>query len=164
VTSRGGIAQVTAGPLDLRARPALLERIFGAIADRGVTLDMMNVSADRAVFTLERGWLDRVRAALADLEVPHDVRADCAKVTLVGGGIHGVPGVMHRMVRALTRAGIAILQSVDSNMIIGVLVEGPREREAVRAIHTEFFESAEAAAPAPAAPPGDAGGEGGKGS
>ena len=139
VTSRAGIAQVTVTGLDLAARPDLLERIFGEIAERGVTLDMMSISPDRVAFTLDEDAVERVRAALASLQVDYAVQPGCAKVTLVGGGIHGVPGVMHHIVRALARAGIGIRQSVDSNMIIGVLVDAGREAEAVRAVHAEFF-------------------------
>ncbi|MFH1145125.1 MAG: aspartate kinase [Candidatus Eisenbacteria bacterium] len=139
VTSRAGIAQVTIAQQDFSSRPELLERIFGAIAARGVTLDMMSIGPERVVLTLEQEALERVAAALEGLGLGCQARSGCAKVTLVGGGIHGVPGVMHRIVRALTSAGIAIFQSVDSNMIIGVLVDGARERDAVRAIHAEFF-------------------------
>jgi aspartate kinase len=100
---------------------------------------MMSIFPDRIAFTCESGSLPRVREALDGLGVAYAVDEHCAKVTLVGAGIHGVPGVMHRMVRALTGAGIAIRQSVDSNMIIGVLVDAVREADAVRAIHGEFF-------------------------
>jgi aspartate kinase len=139
VTSRGDIAQLTVSGVDFAAQLAVLERVFGTIAERGVTLDMMSIFPDRIACTCESGSLPRAREALDGLGVTYAVEDRCAKVTLVGAGIHGVPGVMHRMVRALTGAEIAIRQSVDSNMIIGVLVDGAREADAVRAIHEEFF-------------------------
>ncbi len=139
VTSRLGIAQITIRGCDFGGDLGLLERIFGRVAARSVTLDMMSILPDRVAFTLERESLDVVREALADLGVDYAVDEHCAKVTLVGAGIHGVPGVMHRMVRALTAQGIGIRQSVDSNMIIGVLVAAERAADAVRAIHAEFF-------------------------
>ena len=46
----------------------------------------------------------------------------CAKVSVIGGGMNGVPGVMARIVEALTEQGIPILQSADSNTTIWVLV------------------------------------------
>lgn len=141
VTSRRGIAQVTVRGVDFASQLAVLERVFGGIAERGVTLDMMSIFPDRIAFTCEVASLPRVREALDRLGVAYAVDERCAKVTLVGAGIHGVPGVMHRMVRALTGAGIAIRQSVDSNMIIGVLVDAAREADAVRAIHGEFFDA-----------------------
>ncbi len=117
----------------------LVGRIFGAIASSGVTLDMMSLFPERVAFTLERVSLGDVRRTLDQLGAEYAVRERCARVTLVGAGIHGIPGVMHRVVRALTGAGVQILQSVDSNMIIGVLVDAGQETAAVRAVHAEFF-------------------------
>lgn len=139
VTAHKGIAQVSIGDARLTRDPQLLERVFGGIAARGVTLDMMSLFPERVAFTLERRGLPEVRATLDALGLAYEVDERCAKVTLVGGGIHGVPGIMHRIVRALTRAGIRVRQSVDSNMIIGVLVAAGEADEAVRAIHAEFF-------------------------
>lgn len=139
ITSKPGIAQFAVTGVDFRTDLGLLERVFGVIAEAGVSLDMMNILCDRAIFTTERASVGVVSAALAALGVTFTVNNACAKVTLVGGGIHGVPGIMHRMVRALTGAGIAVLQSVDSNMIVGVLVDAARTDDAVRALHVEFF-------------------------
>jgi len=139
VTSRSGIAQVQVGDAHLRDDPGVAAGLFGAIAQRGVTLDMMSVGRERIAFTCELAALDEVRAALDALGLEHACDPRCAKVTLVGAGIHGVPGVMHRMVRALAESGIRVLQSVDSNMIIGVLVAAEHEAAAVRAVHAEFF-------------------------
>jgi len=139
ITSKPGIAQFTVTGVDFRADLGLLERVFGVIAEAGVSLDMMSILCDRALFTTDRSCVGVVSAALAGLGVTFQVNNSCAKVTLVGGGIHGVPGIMHRMVLALTGAGIAVFQSVDSNMIVGVLVDAGRADDAVRAIHAEFF-------------------------
>jgi aspartate kinase len=139
VTARRGIAQFTVTGRDFTEELACLERVFGVIAEQGVSLDMMSILADRVVFTTERQRVGEVARLLSELGVDFAVDNGSAKVTLVGGGIHGVPGIMHRIVRALTRAGIAIRQSVDSNMIIGVLVDDARVDDAVRALHEEFF-------------------------
>jgi aspartate kinase len=139
VTSRTGIVQATVSDERLPRDLTLLERIFGEIAARGVTLDMMSIFPERVAFTFEQHALAEVRAALDALGVDYAVNDRCAKVTLVGAGIHGVPGIMHRIVRSLARRGIRVLQSVDSNMIIGVLVDADRGRDAVSAIHGEFF-------------------------
>ena len=139
VTARRGIAQFTVTGRDFCEELACLERVFGVIAEEGVSLDMMSILSDRVVFTTERQQVGEVARLLSGLGVDFAVDNGSAKVTLVGGGIHGVPGIMHRIVRALTRAGIAIRQSVDSNMIIGVLVDDARADDAVRALHEEFF-------------------------
>jgi aspartate kinase len=139
ITSKAGIAQFAVTGVDFRAELPRLERVFGVVAEAGVSLDMMSILCDRVLFTTDRANVGVVSASLAGLGVTFTVMNACAKVTLVGGGIHGVPGIMHRMVRALTGAGIAVLQSVDSNMIVGVLVDAARVDDAVRAVHAEFF-------------------------
>ncbi|MCK4413447.1 MAG: aspartate kinase [Candidatus Eisenbacteria sp.] len=141
VTSRAGIAQVAVEGVDFLEHPAELEGLFARFAAAGITLDMMSIAPDRVAVTLEARFVEEVRRVLAGLGGSLRVRERCARVTLVGGGIHGVPGVMHRIVGALARAGIGVYQSVDSNMVIGVLVDTAQEHAAVRAVHAEFFES-----------------------
>ena len=139
VTSSCGIAQISVTGIDFLEELATLERVFGVIAERGVSLDMMSILPDRVAFTCARASVGLVATELSTLGVTFTVKNDVAKVTLVGGGIHGVPGIMHRMVRALCSAGIGVYQSVDSNMIVGVLIPERRVDDAVRALHEEFF-------------------------
>lgn len=139
VTSAGGIAQLRISDARFHSAPDLVARIFTMVAERGVTLDMMSVSPDRVAFTLDRMHAQEIAAVLSESGLEVEITDHCARVTLVGGGIHGIPGVMSRILRALARRRIGIRQSVDSNMIIGVLVDGACEEEAVRAVHEEFF-------------------------
>ncbi|MBM3318394.1 MAG: aspartate kinase [Candidatus Eisenbacteria bacterium] len=139
VTAHRDIVQVSVADERLARDLGLVESLFAGIAARGVTLDMMSIFPERVAFTLERRALAEARATLDDSGLAYSARERCARVTLVGGGIHGVPGIMHRVVRALAGEGIRVLQSVDSNMIIGVLVEDGEAERAVRALHREFF-------------------------
>lgn len=50
------------------------------------------------------------------------VTKNCAKVSVVGAGMTGVPGVASRIVHALTNKGVQILQSADSHATIWVLI------------------------------------------
>jgi len=50
------------------------------------------------------------------------VREPCAKLSIVGAGMRGTPGVMAKVVKALTDAGVEIIHSTDSNITISVLV------------------------------------------
>jgi aspartate kinase len=140
VTSMSGIAQVSIRGRDFSREPEVVERIFGRIAAAGISLDMFNISRDCVAFTLDEEQLAQVNELLAPLHLEVAQRAHCAKVTLVGGGIHGIPGIMHRVVATLACEGIPILQSVDSNTIISVLIDESREEDAVHALHHEFFD------------------------
>ena len=62
----------------------------------------------------------------------------CAKVAAVGAGMTGIPGVMARIVEALTDAKIEILQSADSYTSIWCLVKKEKMEDAVKALHQQF--------------------------
>ncbi len=63
---------------------------------------------------------------------------NCAKVSTVGAGIAGVPGVTSKIVTALSSEGIQILQSADSHTTIWVLVKEEDLKKAVNALHGAF--------------------------
>jgi len=64
----------------------------------------------------------------------------CSKVSIVGAGMHGMKGVMSRFTGALDRAGIDMLQTVDSHATISALVPLAFRDMALRALHREFIE------------------------
>jgi aspartate kinase len=67
------------------------------------------------------------------------IQRNCAKVSVVGAGINGVPGVAAKIVTALSDREISILQSADSHTTIWVLVKEPDLTEAVNALHDAFL-------------------------
>ena len=66
---------------------------------------------------------------------------DCCKVSEVGANIQGVPGVMAKIMAALTREGIEVLQTSDSYTTIWCLIHDRDKDKAVRALH-DFFTGA----------------------
>ena len=62
----------------------------------------------------------------------------CAKVSIIGAGMRGVPGVMARVLGALQRAEAEILQTADSHTTISCLVRREQMERALRALHEEF--------------------------
>jgi aspartate kinase len=113
-------------------------RVYRALADAGVSLDMFTPCTDRLVFTVAEGALADAMRVLDRLEVPYDVVPGLAKVTLVGAGMRGVPGVMARTAEALCAARVPILQTADSHTTISVLVWQNMRKAAVVALHQAF--------------------------
>lgn len=139
VTSLPRIAQLALARPDFETAPGGVCEVLEALAAEGLSLDMINIHPDRLVFTVPDNDLERAGTVLAGLDGEVRSVPGCAKVTLVGGGIHGVPGVVARISRLLVSEGIPILQSVDSSTIVSVLVPGADEGRAVRALHTGFL-------------------------
>jgi aspartate kinase len=52
--------------------------------------------------------------------------------------MHGVPGVMARVVNCLERENIPIYQTTDSHANISCLIKEEQLAQAVRALHREF--------------------------
>ncbi|MGB4592305.1 MAG: aspartate kinase [Coriobacteriia bacterium] len=113
-------------------------RVYRAMADAGVSLDMFTPACDTLIFTVPEESLDRGCQVLQTLALSHEVLAGLAKVTLVGAGMHGVPGVMARVAECLYDAGVDVLQTADSHTTISVLVPAGDVATAVAALHDGF--------------------------
>ena len=113
-------------------------RVYRAMADAGVSLDMFTPIGDSLVFTVSESVLDRAAEVIHTLGLLHQSHRGLAKVTLVGAGMHGVPGVMARMAEYLVAAGVDVYQSADSHTTISVLVPAEQLEIAVRALHVGF--------------------------
>jgi aspartate kinase len=128
--------------------PGIAARVFRALADAGVNIDMIvqNVSAGGATdisFTLPKTdlatatpILDTVAAEIGASAVNLD--DDIAKVSLVGAGMKSHPGVAADMFEALAEAGINIEIISTSSIRVSCVVRAADVEEAVRAVHDKF--------------------------
>lgn len=123
---------------DGAAHMAAQARVYRAMAEAGISLDMFTPLSTTLVFTLAQSDLERACTVIDTLGLAHEVRTGLAKVTLVGAAMHGVPGVMARMAESLATAGVHVLQAADSHTTISVLVPGEDAEAAVNALHDGF--------------------------
>lgn len=112
--------------------------VFRAMAENEISVDFINVNPSSVVYTVSDHVADRAMTVLHRLGYQPVYLNGCAKVSTVGAGIAGVPGVMAKIVEALTQEEIPILQSADSHTTIWVLVHGVDMVRAVRALHDKF--------------------------
>lgn len=137
--------------LGLRNVPGVAYSVFSALAEDNITVDMIvqsvrNSNDDKTdiVFTIDdtdmedaKRVLDKMRDDGKVEEVIYD--DDTAKVSVVGAGMLGKPGVAARMFGALGRAGINIDIVSTSEISISCLILRKDLTKAVQAIHDEFF-------------------------
>jgi aspartate kinase len=112
--------------------------VYRSMADAGVSLDMFTPFGTSMAFSVSGNDSERAEQVLRSIGAAYQETRDLSKVTLVGAGMHGVPGVMARMAEALAEAGIDVLQTADSHSTISVLVPGPSRAAAVAALHDAF--------------------------
>jgi aspartate kinase len=112
--------------------------VYRVLADAGVSLDMFTPAGHKLVFTVAENDLPVVRDALDALGLPYGIVEGLAKVTLIGAGMHGVPGVVARMAEVLAAAGVHVVQTADSHTTISMLVPSTDLNRGVDALHDEF--------------------------
>lgn len=130
--------------LDLSARDPselldMTDRLFRRLAEARISLDMISVEESSIRFTVDDADGEMTGKVIGQLGLDATRSGPSSKVSIVGGGMHGRPGVMARVVSALYDRQILILQSSDSHNVISCLVPSQREHEAVEALHDAFF-------------------------
>jgi aspartate kinase len=141
-------SEAKATVLGVPDRPGVAARLFRALADAGVNIDMIvqNVSADGATdisFTLPKTDLPAAEPILEMLSVEIGAKGvvydpDVAKVSLIGAGMKSHPGVAADMFEALAEAGINIEIISTSSIRISCVVRASQVEAAVRAVHERF--------------------------
>ena len=130
--------------------PGVAYRIFAALADANIDVDMIVQSAsvqkdkNDILFTVAKtdmaealGVLENLKAAMPFDKV--DLEVNVAKVSIVGAGMLGSPGIAAGMFGALAEAGINIGVISTSEISISCLVPEQKVAQAVNAIHSRFF-------------------------
>lgn len=112
--------------------------VFKAMAMEGISVDFFNITPKSVIYTVTDQVTSRAVEVLQELGYEPSIIRHCAKVSAVGAGIMGVPGVTSKIVTALSEQGIQILQSADSHTTIWVLVKEDDMIKAVNALHEAF--------------------------
>jgi aspartate kinase len=137
----------------LRDEPGIAGRVFGALADANVNVDMIiqnePVSADDKAdlsFTMDAADLQAASEALNGLGISQAVQTDpqVGKVSVVGAGMRSHPGVAAKVFRTLGENGINIEMIATSPIKISCVVKAADIPQAVRALHEAFELGSEA--------------------
>ena len=129
-------------------KPGVAARIFTALADENINIDMIvqNVSEDG---TTDISFTLPITDGRKALEILESLRSDVGmeavtldeqvgKVSLVGAGMKTHPGVAARMFQALSDAGVNIEMISTSTIRVSVVVRQEDVETAVRAVHEAF--------------------------
>jgi aspartate kinase len=140
------VAKITV--LGVPDRPGVAAAVFEPLAGHGISVDVIvqNVStADRTDLTFTVSEAELAKALSLVEAVAQEVQArgtshslGLAKVSVVGTGMLGTPGVAARMFRTLADAGINIEMISTSEIRITCIVEREDAERAVRALHSAF--------------------------
>ncbi|MDD4168932.1 MAG: aspartate kinase [Desulfotomaculaceae bacterium] len=113
-------------------------KLFNNLALAGISVDFINVHPELIHFTVQNVVAVKAVQVLKEMGIKPELLADCAKVAVVGAGMTGVPGVMAKIVEALAKEKVQILQSADSYTTIWVLVRKEETDKSIQALHRQF--------------------------
>jgi aspartate kinase len=154
VTHSEGEARVTL--IGVRDEPGVAGRIFTALADAGINVDVIiqnepvgdGALADLS-FTVDRSDLTAATDAVGALEVSQSVHSEerIGKVSIVGAGMRSHPGVAAKVFEVLGGKGINIEMISTSPIKISCVISADRVPDAVKALHEAFDLGADAVHP-----------------
>jgi aspartate kinase len=131
----------------LRDEPGVAGRVFGALAEANVNVDMIiqnePVSTDAKAdlsFTVDAGDLESASQALGGLDISDRIETDerVGKVSVVGAGMRSHPGVAAKVFRILGDNGINIEMIATSPIKISCVIDADTIPDAVQALHEAF--------------------------
>ena len=146
--------------LEVPDQPGVAARIFGALSDRGVNVDMISQSV-RGEATNDIGFTvgksDLARAVEITQAIGREIGAkavvqdeEVAKVSIVGSGMVNHAGVAAKMFQALADGNINIQMISTSEIKVSCIIHRSQAQQAVRLMHNAFHLSS--AVPAVEAP------------
>ena len=152
-----GVAQDThtarISVLNVKNIPGVAHMVFKSLADEHIDVDMIVQSVQRSnddltdiIFTITDTDLGEAKRVLGKLQSQGKLTTiiyddNMAKVSIVGAGMLGTPGVAARMFGALGRGGVNILIVSTSEISVSCLINRDDVTKAIQAIHEEFLES-----------------------
>jgi aspartate kinase len=128
-------------------RPGVSHRLFGAIADRNIAVDMIaqNVGSNGRAsigFTVPgnelRATLNVLQPLAAEMGATIEHDAEVSKVSIVGTGMRTHTGVAERMFAALAAEKVNMKMITTADIKISVLVDRADGVRALRAVHQAF--------------------------
>ncbi|MFB5660511.1 aspartate kinase [Alteribacillus sp. HJP-4] len=135
IAHMAGLTQITVKDKDYLNLQA---NVFKEMAKANISVDFINIQPYAVIYTVPNELADKAVSILEKKGYSPEAVKDCAKVSAVGAGMTGVPGVASSIVAALAAENIQILQSADSHTTIWVLVKGEDLKKAVSALHRMF--------------------------
>jgi aspartate kinase len=128
--------------------PGVLAKVFGALAQQGIDVDIIvqsGVQGGKAdfSFTLSRDDKDKAISVIESIrsEVPYNETSsegDLVKVSIVGAGMVSNPGVAAAMFAAISGLGVSIKMVSTSEIKCSCVISAEPLNEVVRALHTAF--------------------------
>lgn len=137
ITSMDKRVQVTV-ELDKNKDNENYEMLLDELAKNLISIDLINVFPKQKIFTIDGKDIDAFKFIMEKLALIYSYVEECSKIAIIGSRMRGLPGVMAKILRTLTKVNVEVLQTADSHTTIWCLVESKNSEKAINALHNEF--------------------------
>lgn len=144
------LSQVKVVVCDVPDVPGNAAKLFGALAEANISVDMIIQSYARTTsntndiaFTVDKADKERALMILEKVKIDLNARSvhmeeDIAKVSIVGAGMVDRPGIASTMFETMAKAGVNIKMISTSEIKISCLVAKDDANRSVKALHDVF--------------------------
>jgi aspartate kinase len=112
--------------------------LLDVLAENMISIDLINVFPKENIFTIDENDITKFDSIMNNIGLIYSYINNCSKIAIIGSRIRGVPGVMAKVLKALIKENIEVLQTADSHTTIWCLVEEKHTNRAINALHKEF--------------------------
>jgi len=124
--------------ISLDSRQYNMDNLMEEITSNNISLDLITFLVDKKIFTINVEDKEKLINILEEENLTYEIVENCCKISAIGYKMRGVPGVMARIVKALSKENIEILQTSDSHNTIWCLIKEEDTNKALTALHNEF--------------------------
>jgi aspartate kinase len=139
--------QVKIALLQIPDRPGIASQLFKSLADQGINVDLIIQAVQETegvndiAFTIPQNQLQLAEVVTRSLEIGASlvtVDSNVAKISIIGVGMIGRPGVAAQMFTSLAEAGINIQMISTSEIKISCVIAATDGENAIAAIQKAF--------------------------
>jgi len=112
--------------------------LLDIVAGNNISLDLINIFPKEKIFTIDSSKNSSLGQILKDIDIKYTFTENCSKISVIGSRMAGIPGVMAKIIKALSDNNIEVLQTADSHMTIWCLINSAYVKEALNVLHNTF--------------------------
>ncbi len=113
-------------------------KVFRILAEVNISVDFIDIKPDQITFIINSENKMETENLLRENRFNFELKKNYSKISVVGSGMSGLPGIMAKIVEILNKNQITIHGCTDSHTTISCLVDKEQENKAVNALHTGF--------------------------
>ena len=140
VTGVARISDITHFQISLEtdSEPSATISTLREIAEKTISIHFIDFRPEEMAFVVDNGAAPEVEAILDARSLRYRTALGFAKVSVVGVGMTGKPGMLSRVIATLNAIGVDVYQATDSATSISCLIRHDDSATAVQALHDAF--------------------------